>query len=95
MSGRKTNDSMDQFVINEIKQFLKLKKKIVKNSKILIIGLSYKAGIADLRNSINLKIFNKKVKISAQPQTLFNDFLKIYYIRERSGKSARIKEKIN
>ena len=31
---------------------------MLKNSKILIIGLSYKAGIADLRNSINLKIFN-------------------------------------
>ena len=58
LSGRKTNDSMDQFVINEIKQFLKSKKKMLKNSKILIIGLSYKAGIADLRNSINLKIFN-------------------------------------
>ena len=57
LAGRKTNDFMDQFVINEIKSLLKIKKKILKKTNILIIGLSYKAGIADLRNSINLKIY--------------------------------------
>lgn len=57
LAGRKTNDFMDKFVINEIKSFLKRKKKKLNKTNILIIGLSYKAGIADLRNSINLKIY--------------------------------------
>ena len=64
LAGRKTNDFMDKFVINEIKSFLKRKKKKLKKTNILIIGLSYKAGIADLRNSINLKIYETLKKKS-------------------------------
>ena len=33
----------------------------MKNSKIMIVGLTYKAGVADLRNSLSFKIF-KKIK---------------------------------
>ena len=74
LAGRKTNDFMDQYVINEIKNFLKIKKKILKNTNILIIGLSYKAGIADLRNSINLKIY-ETLKTKSRYVNVYDPFI--------------------
>lgn len=66
LSGRKVNDSMNIFVLNEIKKFLKLKKKSIKSGKILLIGISYKPGIADMRNSLNFKIFKKLIQKRSQ-----------------------------
>ena len=69
LSGRKVNDSMINFVFDELNNFLKEKKKPFKQSSTLLIGLSYKSGIADMRNSINLKIYKflirKKIKVDA------------------------------
>ena len=57
LAGRYTNDSMEEIIRQKIKTDLKSidpKKK----KKILICGLSYKKDVADLRNSLSLKIFN-------------------------------------
>ena len=89
LAGRKTNDFMDQFVINEIKSFLKIKKKILKKTNILIIGLSYKAGIADLRNSINLKIY-EKLKNKSGTVDIYDP-----YINNEAKKKYNSLEKIN
>ena len=59
LAGRKINDGMSNYIIGELANFLKNKKKNLKNSKIMIIGLTYKAGVADMRNSLNFKIFQK------------------------------------
>ena len=40
LAGRQTNNLMDKFVIDEIEKNLKIKKKKINHSKILIIGLS-------------------------------------------------------
>ena len=64
LSGRKVNDEMKNFVLKELKEFLKLKNKKLSKSKILVIGLSYKPGIADMRNSINFKIYKFLIKYS-------------------------------
>ena len=55
---------MKNFVLKELKEFLKLKNKKLSKSKILVIGLSYKPGIADMRNSINFKIYKFLIKYS-------------------------------
>ena len=65
---------MEKFVIDEIKDFLKLKNKKLKNSKILLMGLSYKPGVADLRNSINLKIF-KTLEKQSKSVKVYDPFL--------------------
>ena len=62
LSGRKVNDSMNVFVLNEIKKFLKSKNKTIKSGKILLVGISYKPGIADMRNSLNFKILKKLIQ---------------------------------
>jgi len=64
LSGRKVNDSMSNFIIEEIKNFLKLKNKSLRYANILLIGISYKSGIADMRNSINFKILKKLIQYS-------------------------------
>ena len=45
--------SMSNFIIDEIKNFLKIKNKSLRYANILLIGIFYKSGIADMRNSIN------------------------------------------
>jgi UDP-N-acetyl-D-galactosamine dehydrogenase len=67
LAGRSTNDSMATVVEKKILE--KIKKINLRNKKrILICGLSYKKDVADLRNSLSLKIFqnlrkkNKNIK---------------------------------
>jgi nucleotide sugar dehydrogenase len=61
LAGREINDYMFSYVIRELSSFLNKKNKSLKNSKIMIVGLTYKSGVADMRNSLNFKIF-KKIK---------------------------------
>ncbi len=58
LSGRSTNNNMKDYVISLILKCIK-KHKLNNKSKILILGISYKYGVSDLRNSMGLKIFNK------------------------------------
>ena len=64
LAGRKTNDNMERYVLNTFKKFISTKNLKKNNYKILVVGLSYKYGVADTRNSINLKIFEKIKKIN-------------------------------
>ena len=57
MAGRSINDSMTNLIIRNIKYQINIKKLAKK--KILICGLTYKKNVADLRNSLSLKIYNK------------------------------------
>ncbi len=65
LAGRKTNNQMVQFVVNEVINKIKSEKKNLKKTKILILGLTYKKNVADLRNSLSIKVYNllkKKIK---------------------------------
>ena len=53
LSGRLINDQFSDFVEDEIKNRINSKKI----KKILILGVSYKANVADLKNSLALKIY--------------------------------------
>ena len=57
LAGRNINDSMTNMIIRNIKYQIKIKKLLKK--KILICGLTYKKNVADIRNSLSLKIYNK------------------------------------
>jgi len=61
LSGRKTNNEMVNFVTKKI--LTKLSKvKNIKNKKILILGLTYKKNVADIRNSLAIKVFRNLKK---------------------------------
>ena len=62
LAGRKINESMKYFVISQIiKKIQNIKNTNKKNNdlKILIVGLTYKYGVADMRNSQNYQIFQE------------------------------------
>ena len=67
LSGRSTNDSMAKVVERKILDKIKIINS-KERKKIVICGLSYKKDVADLRNSLALKIFknirkkNKNIK---------------------------------
>ena len=61
LSGRSTNNYMKNYVISEILKCIK-KNKLNNKVKILILGISYKYGVSDLRNSLGLKIFSNLKK---------------------------------
>ncbi len=66
LAGRSINDAMTKAVKNEI--IYEIRTNNMNKKKILICGLSYKKDVADLRNSLSLKIYNdlkkkyKKIK---------------------------------
>lgn len=69
LSGRKTNDGMGKFIAEKtIKKLIEI-GKVVKDSHVLIMGLTFKENCPDLRNSkvediINeLKEYNIKVSV--------------------------------
>lgn len=70
LAGRDTNNLMKKFVLDKFKEYFKC-NNLNHNSKILIIGITYKYGVSDMRNSINYEIF-KKIKKQC-PKTLSYD----------------------
>lgn len=55
LSGRKINDSMGEFVADSIIKKLILANKVVKKSKVVIFGITFKENCPDIRNS---KVFD-------------------------------------
>lgn len=51
LSGRKINDSMGEFIANSIIKKLIQTNKIVKESKVVILGITFKENCPDIRNS--------------------------------------------
>ena len=57
-AGRKVNDHMTNYVINNILKFLKKKKIKINKAKLLILGISFKKNCTDTRNSKIIEIVN-------------------------------------
>ena len=51
LAGRKLNDNMGKHVVSQFIKEIKKKKIEIKNSKILIMGLTFKENCTDIRNS--------------------------------------------
>lgn len=56
--GRKINDKMSEFITNSIIKKLIEANKLVKNSKVLILGMTFKENTPDTRNSKIVDIYN-------------------------------------
>ncbi len=65
LAGRKTNNEMVKFTKEMILKKIRKYKFNSKKIKVLIMGLTYKKNVADLRNSLSIKVFQSlKKKIS-------------------------------
>lgn len=66
-SGRKINDLMGKFVADEIIKKLILADKIVKKSKIAILGLTFKENTPDTRNTKVIDIIDRLREYEIEP----------------------------
>lgn len=66
-AGRKVNDGMGEFIANAIIKTLVLAGKAVKNSKIGIMGLTFKENCPDIRNSKVIDIIYKLKEYEITP----------------------------
>ena len=70
LSARQLNDSMGNYVANQVIRLMNLKGIKIKDSKILILGFSFKENCPDVRNSKTADIFNVFKE--------YTDFIEVY-----------------
>ena len=58
LSGRSVNDSMSQFIVKKLFYNMKKRKIAINNSKILVMGITFKENCSDMRNSKIFDIIN-------------------------------------
>ena len=86
LAGRIVNDDLKIFIFNKIKNEIINKK----SKKVLILGLSYKADVSDIRNSLALDIFLKLKKKFKNKIYAYDPILNF-----ESSKKFRLVKKIN
>lgn len=67
LSGRKINDGMGAFVADALIKELVLAGKVVKNSKVLILGITFKENCPDTRNTKVIDIINRLKEYDIKP----------------------------
>lgn len=67
LSGRKINDGMGEFVADNIIKQLILANKIVKQAKVVILGITFKENCPDTRNSKVADIIKRLREYSIEP----------------------------
>jgi UDP-N-acetyl-D-glucosamine dehydrogenase len=64
--AQEINNSMPNYVISRISELMNSKEKLLKNSKILILGVAYKKDIGDTRESPAIDIIESLLEKSAE-----------------------------
>ena len=59
LSGRKVNDQMGEFIASKVISLMKLKGIQINGAKILILGITFKENIPDIRNSKVINVINE------------------------------------
>lgn len=67
LSGRKINDQMGQFVANKVVKLLGQKKVLGKDSRVLIMGFTFKENCPDTRNTRVIDIYQELVQFGITP----------------------------
>ena len=86
LAGREINDNMGSHVVSEMIKKMEMKKIDIKNSKILIMGLTFKENCSDIRNSGVKIVFERLKKYTSNidvydPWTDSEEIKKIYDIK--------------
>lgn len=61
LSGRRVNDSISKFIASKVVKLLIAKGSVIKNSKALILGITFKENCPDIRNTKVLDIYNELI----------------------------------
>ena len=80
LSGRSINDSMPKHVAEMTIKALNNIGKVIKGSKVLIMGLTYKENVRDTRESPVTDMI-KELRDGREPSPLFNTFENVTFTR--------------
>jgi UDP-N-acetyl-D-glucosamine dehydrogenase len=88
------NDSMPNFVVEKIVQALALNKKSISNSKILILGVAFKANVNDSSYSPALPIMNILHENGAE-LAYHDPFVPVFHMKNISLQSTPLENNIS
>lgn len=67
LSGRRINDGMGSYIAQKLIKFLVKKGKTINNSKIAVLGITFKENVPDIRNSRVPDIINELIDYGVRP----------------------------
>lgn len=67
LSGRRVNDNMGFFVAHKLIKLMKEKDLKISNSRVLILGITFKENCPDIRNSKVPDIYNELIDLGLKP----------------------------
>ena len=76
LAGRKINDSMGNYIANQVMNLMISNSILIEKSNILILGITFKENCPDIRNSKVVDIVNKFVKYNCNV-TIFDPWVNI------------------
>jgi UDP-N-acetyl-D-galactosamine dehydrogenase len=90
LAGRRTNDYMPQFVAQKVVKLLIKSGKVVQNSKLLLMGITFKENVPDVRNSKIAELVRELeeygIRVSVYDPVANPDEVEKYYGIELIGK---------
>jgi UDP-N-acetyl-D-galactosamine dehydrogenase len=75
LAGRKVNDDMGSFIADEVINLLKNQQKVIEDSKVLLMGITFKENCPDYRNTRVIDIINRLKKSGLEPD-IFDPWIK-------------------
>ena len=90
LAGRDINEKMSKFVVQKTISLMKKKKINIKESRLLILGFSFKENCSDPRNSkvkdIVKSFLKKKISIKIYDPIVYKNFLEKKYVKHFTDK---------
>lgn len=80
-NARKLNDSMGEYVANQVIKYMNKKAILVKDAEILILGFSFKENCADIRNTKVLDIYNTLLEYTSNI-TIYDPYVDTYLVNK-------------
>jgi len=84
LAGRRINDNMGIFVANKVIKFMIKKGKVVKGSKVLVLGMTFKENCPDIRNSRVIDIINELKEYGCKVD-IYDPWADKYEVKEEYG----------
>lgn len=86
LSGRRVNDNMSMFIASKVVKLMIQKGLKIKNSKVLLLGVTFKENCPDIRNSKVVDVYNELTQFGLNvevydPLANSDDVLKDYKIK--------------
>ena len=85
------NSNMPYYVVNQLSKLLGMQDKVIKNSRILLVGMSYKEDIADLRESPSLEVYELLRKQRGMVE-FYDSYIESFKYKEETIKRISLTE---